>query len=385
MTVKRSRYIYAGELAGWLNHAAKLLVKVNDCAVRVKLFQKIVCRTLKLLLHVDDSNAALQSVLWSGSYCFDVWESICRDADIKTIKSVLKKVLQADTEGLAKQLFFPSSRPAAIPEEYLRDIAEELLATLKFERESHRKNILYGYLIWLAQLKDEAGFYALAKKWKLCEDFYWDEAFTLLLYLERYDEALQRSRVKYDDSPYAMREVMLKIFKKNGDREMLMAAATLIARTNPTLVQYKRIAPLMTKEEQAQFVTQMIQSRSARETFDVAMCEILFAVGALDQLHAYAVEHYDDIFDANRCTGMAPLGKKLIKAGDPLAACILLRGVIWYLMNRNNSAYYADVHKHWATLQTAVQSVTRWEGIESQADFEEAFSQAFSNRRSFWS
>ena len=38
MTVKRRSYAYAGEHAGWLDRAAKRLLKVEDNAVRVELF-----------------------------------------------------------------------------------------------------------------------------------------------------------------------------------------------------------------------------------------------------------------------------------------------------------------------------------------------------------
>lgn len=92
MTVKRRGLAYAGEHAGWLDCAAKRLLKVEDNAVRVELFMKIVRRALKLLRAVDDSNGSLQSVLWEGSRCFEVWKQICQSSDKSCLKAILKKI-----------------------------------------------------------------------------------------------------------------------------------------------------------------------------------------------------------------------------------------------------------------------------------------------------
>ena len=81
---------------------------------------------------------------------------------------------------------------------------------------------------------------------------------------------------------------------------------------------------------------------------------------------------------------MIPLGKKLFNAGDPLAACIFLRGAIYYLMGKENSKYYAEVHVHQRALDEMAKSITDWETIQPQEDFDRDFAADFANRRSFW-
>ena len=112
--------------------------------------------------------------------------------------------------------------------------------------------------------------------------------------------------------------------------------------------------------------------------------EVLFAAGELKVLHSYAVERYMAIYDVRFCTGMIPLAKKLFKAGDPLAACIFMRGAIYYLMGMGNSRYYNDVHAHRRTLAEMAASVKDWETVEPQSSFDSDFAADFANRRTFW-
>ena len=118
--------------------------------------------------------------------------------------------------------------------------------------------------------------------------------------------------------------------------------------------------------------------------FDVPFCEVLFAAGELKVLHSYAVERYMAIYDVRFCTGMIPLAKKLFKAGDPLAACIFMRGAIYYLMGMGNSRYCNDVHAHRRTLAEMAASVKDWENVEPQSSFDSDFAADFANRRTFW-
>ena len=82
--------------------------------------------------------------------------------------------------------------------------------------------------------------------------------------------------------------------------------------------------------------------------------------------------------------GMIPLAKKLFKAGEPLAACIFMRGAIYYLMGKGNSRYYNDVHAHRRTLAEMAASVKDWETVEPQCSFDSDFAADFANRRTFW-
>jgi hypothetical protein len=81
---------------------------------------------------------------------------------------------------------------------------------------------------------------------------------------------------------------------------------------------------------------------------------------------------------------MIPLGKKLFKAGDPLLACIFLRGAIFYLMSRGNSKYYSDIHMHLRTLAEMSQAVSDWESVEPPDEFNASFPAQFASRKSFW-
>ena len=149
MTVKRRGYAYAGEHAGWLDRAAKRLLKVEDNAVRVELFLKIVRRALKLLRAVDDSSGSLQSVLWEGSRCFEVWKQICQSSDKSCLKAILKKVLPEDSDGLADGLFFPEAA-LPMPDPVLRELIDYVLNDLKFDGKYRRERIVVGCLGWLA-------------------------------------------------------------------------------------------------------------------------------------------------------------------------------------------------------------------------------------------
>ena len=106
--------------------------------------------------------------------------------------------------------------------------------------------------------------------------------------------------------------------------------------------------------------------------------------GELKSLHDYVIERYDDIYKVYRCTGMIPIGKKLFKAGDPLLACIFLRGAIFYLMSKGNPRYYSDIHMHMQTLAEMSQVVSDWESVETPSEFNAGFSAQFANRKSFW-
>lgn len=383
MTVKRRNYAYAGEHAGWLDRAAKRLLKVEDAEVRVELFLKIVRCALKLLRVVDDSNASLQSVLWERSHCFEVWKLICRDSTESRIKAILKKVLQEDTEGLADGLFFPEAE-VPIPDSILRKLIDYVLGNLKFEHGYRREQITVGCLGWLAQLKDENGFEELVKATKLPKYYVWRKRFTLYLNLGRYDDAIKLACENNENTPRYVQELMLQVFERNGDRVLLMETARQMAANRPTVEEFKRLKPLLNQDERTQFISAMMESAIGRTGFDVPFCEVLFAAGEMEALHSYVVARYEEIFNATCCTGMIPLGKKLFKAGDPLAACIFLRGAIYYLMGKGNSKYYADVHVYQRTLAEMAKSVTKWEKILPQEGFDRDFAADFANRRSFW-
>lgn len=384
MTVKRRNYAYAGEHAGWLDRAAKRLLKVKDDALRIELFMKIVRRALKLLRVVDDSNASLQSVLWEGSYCFQVWKQICQCSGTSCIKGILKKLLPEDTESLADGLFFPQS-PLPIPDSVLWELIDFVLIDLKFDTDSRRKAIVSGCLGWLAQLKDEEGFDELVKSSSLPDFLVWPQRFNLYLNLGRYDDALQLAHENTNTNPRYCNELTLQVFERNGDRNLLLKTALKIARNHPTKEEFKRLKPLLNEEERNQFVSALMDSTLSQKGFDVPFCEVLFAADELKALHSYAVARYKDIYDVRFCTGMVPLAKKLFKAGEPLPACIFMRGAIYFLMGKGNSKYYSDVHTHMLVLEDMSAAVTDWESVEPQREFYSGFAVDFANRRTFWS
>ena len=383
MTVRRRGYAYAWEHAGWLDRAAKRLLKVEGNAVRVELFLKIVRRALKLLRAVNDSSGSLQSVLWEGSYCFEVWKQICQSSDTPCIKAILKKVLPEDTDGLADGLFFPESA-LPIQSPVLRDLIDYVLNGLEFDGKRRREKIIVGCLGWLAQLKDENGFSKLAKTTAIPTWQVWRKRFTLYLNLGRYDDAIRLARENNENNPRYVNELKLQVFERNGDRGLLLKTALEMARGRLTTDEFKRLKPLLNQDEHEQFVSALIESALNRQGFDVQFCEVLFAAGELKALHSYAVARYMEIFDVRVCTGMIPLAKKLLKAGDPLAACIFMRGAIYYLMGTGNSRYYNDVHAHRRTLAEMAASVKDWETVEPQSSFDSDFAADFANRRTFW-
>ena len=81
---------------------------------------------------------------------------------------------------------------------------------------------------------------------------------------------------------------------------------------------------------------------------------------------------------------MVPLAKKLAKVGEHLSAVILLRGAIIFLMDRKNSKYYADVHRHLYTLTEVSSQVTHWKSIPTPQAFNAHFTDAYRTRYSFW-
>jgi len=383
MTVKRRSYAYAGEHAGWLDRAAKRMLKVEDNAVRVELFLKIVRRALKLLRAVDDSSGSLQSVLWEGSHCFEVWKQICQGSDKSCLKGILQKVLPEDTDGLADGLFFPESA-LPIPDPVLRELIDYVLNDLKFGGKCRREKIIVGCLGWLAQLKDENGFDKLAKTDRIPAWQVWRKRFNLHLNLGHYDDAMRLARESNEGNPRYCNELMLQVFERNGDRKLLLKTALKMARGRPTTNEFKRLKPLLNQDEREQFVSALTESALKRHGFDVPFCEVLFAAGERKALRSYAIARYMEIFDVRFCTGMIPLAKKLFKAGEPLAACIFMRGAIYYLMGTGNSRYYNDVHAHRRTLAEMAASVKDWETVEPQHSFDSHFAADFANRRTFW-
>jgi len=259
-----------------------------------------------------------------------------------------------------------------------------LLGDLKIEHRCRRKKIVVGCLGWLAQLRDENGFDELAKATNLSTYCVWRKRFTLCLNLGRYDEAIKLACKNNKDNPRYVQELMLQVFERNEDRQLLMKTARQMAGNRPTVEDFKRLKPLLDQDERAQFVSALMEAAMGRAGFDVPFCEVLFAAGELNALHSYAVARYEEIFNATYCTGMIPLGKKLFNAGDPLAACIFLRGAIYYLMGKENSKYYAEVHVHLRTLAEMAKSITDWETILPQEGFDRDFAADFANRRSFW-
>ena len=66
------------------------------------------------------------------------------------------------------------------------------------------------------------------------------------------------------------------------------------------------------------------------------------------------------------------------------AACILVRGTIYYLMSRKNSKYYPDVHRYYSLLTEMSNHVTDWGNIPSDVAFTDRFNTEFGNRRTYW-
>lgn len=331
---------------------------------------------------VDDSGGSLQTVLWEGGPCFDIWKRICQDSGLPAIKKILKKVLPEDSDGLSDGLFFPNA-DLPIAEADLRELIDVVLG-LKFGGKYRRDQIVAGCLGWLAQLKDEDGFNALVNEAKLPEWLVWRKRFSLCLNLCRYEEAGKIARANNESNPRYVRELTLQIFERSGDRLLLRETALKMAHDRPSVEEFNRLKPLLSAEEHAKFIEEMINSSLARETFDMSLCEVLYAVGELKSLHAYAIKRSNDIFSLNYCTGMIPLAKKLYGAGDPLAACVFLRGAIWYLMSKNNSRYYSDIHVHRRVLAEMACAVRDWETVQPQTGFDADFSSDFASRRSFW-
>lgn len=381
-TVKRRRYAYASEHAGWLGHASKLLLKVVDEETRVALFLKIVLRAVKLLQVVDDSGGALQSVVHEGSYCFELWQKICKTSDIIVLKSILKKVLPGDEYGIADSLFFPNSA-LPLPGSSLLELKRYVLDEIKYKNESRRTSVALGCLSWLAQLKDEASFGNLVAEFRINDRDSWHSRFNLYLNLGKYQEATNLAKSSSWGDRSFERRFIYQVCERSQDRNLLMQTALSAIDGFLSVDEFKRIKSLLTNEELSSFISNLLSSEEGNEGFNVAFCEILFTAGELKTLHEYAVNRYDDVFYVGRCTGMAPLGKKLAAAGDPLVGCIFLRGVIYYLMNRCNSKYYADVHRCRKTLDEIAQSVNDWETVETQEDFDSRFICDFSGRKAF--
>jgi hypothetical protein len=177
---------------------------------------------------------------------------------------------------------------------------------------------------------------------------------------------------------------MLQIFERNGDVGLLQKTLHKMALNRPGVAEFKRIKGLAAKEDVSLFVNEVVKAALKQDGFDMSLCEVLFEAGELKSLHDYVTKRYDDIYSVYRCTGMIPLGKKLFKAGEPLLACIFLRGAIFYLMSRGNSRYYPDIHKHMQTLAEMSQVVSDWESVEPPGEFDASFSAQFANRKSFW-
>ena len=383
MTVKRRAYAYSSEHAYYLDRAAKCLLKIEDDKVRVDLFVKIVRRALKLLKVVDDSSGTLQSVLFEGSNSFKAWLFICKESDERSIKEILKKVLPEDNEGLANGIFFPESL-LPIPDDTLRNLLDYVSNDIKFSGKYRRDSIIEGCLGWLAQLKDEEGFEKLCKSSKSGDFYVWKKRFNLYLNLGRYSDAEQLVKEHSKDNFRYKHEMMLQIFERNGDVRLFRRTLHAMAHKRPGVVEFKRIKGLAAKEELSLFVDEVVKAALKKDGFDMSICEVLFEAGELKSLHDYVIARYDDIYKVYRCTGMMPLGKKLFKAGEPLLACIFLRGAIFYLMSRGNSRYYPDIHKHMQTLAEMSQVVSDWESVEPPDEYNASFSAQFANRKSFW-
>jgi hypothetical protein len=255
---------------------------------------------------------------------------------------------------------------------------------IKFSGKYRRDSIIEGCLGWLAQLKDEEGFEKLCKSSRSKEFYIWKKRFNLYLNLGRYSDAEQLVEEHNKDNFRYKHELMLQIFERNGDVGLLQKTLHEMALNRPGVAEFKRIKGLATKENVSFFVGEVVKAALKQDGFDMSICEVLFEAGELKSLHDYVIERYDDIYSVYRCTGMIPLGKKLFKAGEPLLACIFLRGAIFYLMSRGNSRYYPDIHKHMQTLAEMSQVVSDWESVEPPGEFNSSFSAQFANRKSFW-
>jgi hypothetical protein len=382
MTVARRAYAYASELAGWLDHAAKLLCSVEDNTVRIELFLKIVLRALKLLLSVDYSNGALQSVIYEGSYCFDVWKQICAASDPQTLQTIVEKILLKDEDCLALSLFFPST-PLPLAAEDLRLLLDDILQRLPKKKKYHREAIASACLLAFAQLKDEEGFNALVKAMKLTRASVWEQRFTLYLYQARYDEARTLLFDNTENRLYARPYHLLTLFQHSQDRAVLHEVAQTYA-AELTRENYKRIAPFLNEEEHAAFIDAALNAAKAKPSLDIPLCELLFNIKDYATLRNYLTARYDAIFSLSQCTGMVPLAKKLTKVGGHLSAVILLRGAIIFLMDRQNSKYYDDVHRHYQTLNDSSRHVTDWQSIPPPTVFNDEFTESYRTRRTFW-
>ncbi len=73
-----------------------------------------------------------------------------------------------------------------------------------------------------------------------------------------------------------------------------------------------------------------------------------------------------------------------LPTGYSLAACIFMRGAIYYLMGKGNPRYYNDIHAYRRTLAEMAASVKDWETVETQNAFDSDFAYDFASRRAFW-
>lgn len=383
LTVKKRSYAYSSEHAGWLSHAAKQLLQIEDVNLKIELFLKIVLRALKLLTVVDDSNGSLQCVIYEGSYCFEVWKQICAVSEINTLKEIVEKVLSKDGDGLSLSIFFPKST-IPLSDDTLRLLLEDITQRLKAKKKYQREIIARTCLSGFAQLKDEAGFNRIIEEAGVPKAFLWSEYFTLYLHQARYDEARELLFKRTEDCPYHRPHYLLKLFEHTQDRAILREVALILANDTLSLEKYNQLNNLLNPEEHDFFIDTIYKNAQAKKGLNLSFCEILFSIKALDILRNYLCSRYDEIFSLSCCTGMVPLAKKLAKDGEHLAAVILLRGAITYLMGRKNSKYYNDIHRHYHTLTEVSRLVSDWNSIPPPRIFNNYFAQENANRRTFW-
>ena len=135
----RRKWIYASEVAGDLCYAAKPLRKVADPERRFDLLCDFIFKGSEMLKIVDDSNASLQSVFWSGDIASELWDEIAPLVEDKgRIVRFLLRLFDEGWDRIAIQsiLEWPN---LYLPEEKLREFRDALLARARTAKKTWDK------------------------------------------------------------------------------------------------------------------------------------------------------------------------------------------------------------------------------------------------------
>ena len=135
----RRKWIYASEVAGDLCYAAKPLRKVADPERRFDLLCDFIFKGSEMLKIVDDSNASLQSVFWSGDIASELWDEIAPLVEDKgRIVRFLLRLFDEGWDRIAIQSILEWPNPY-LPEEKLREFRDALLARARTAKKTWDK------------------------------------------------------------------------------------------------------------------------------------------------------------------------------------------------------------------------------------------------------